>query len=64
MDTVRYVIALLIVITLPFSFLFWLLIHPFAGFWRRLGPAITYTVVTVIGIACAVPSSIGIAPRS
>lgn len=53
MDTVRYVIALLIVITLPFSFLFWLLIHPFAGYWRRLGPAITYTVVTVIGMICA-----------
>ena len=53
MDTVRYVIALLIVITLPFSFAFWLIIHPFASFWRRFGPAFTYTVVTAIGIALA-----------
>ena len=53
MDTVRYVIALLIVVTLPFGFIFWLLIHPFARFWRRLGPGSTYAVVGAIGIALA-----------
>ena len=53
MDMVRYVIALLIVVTLPFGFIFWLIIDPCARSWRRLGPGWTYAVVGAIGIALA-----------
>lgn len=53
MNTIRYLSALLIVITLPFAFAFWLLIHPLAPFWRRRGPALTYTVVCLAGVTLA-----------
>lgn len=53
MDTIRYLSALLIVITLPFAFAFWLLIHPLAPFWRRRRPALTYSVVCVTGVVLA-----------
>lgn len=37
--------------TLPAALLFWFLIHPFAAFWRRLGPWLTYTIVAAICLA-------------
>ena len=37
MNTTRYVIAAILVITLPPLFLYWLLIHPFVNFWRGKG---------------------------
>jgi protein-S-isoprenylcysteine O-methyltransferase Ste14 len=51
MDTIRYVLGVLLVVGLPPAIFFWLLIHPLAGFWRRLGPGISYGLVTV---ACVV----------
>lgn len=45
MDTARYVLAVVIWATLPPAFLYWYLIHPFAGYWRTVGPARTYLVV-------------------
>jgi protein-S-isoprenylcysteine O-methyltransferase Ste14 len=50
MDTARRVIGVLLVVAVPPAILFWLLIHPLAAFWRRLGPAVTYSLV---GLACA-----------
>lgn len=56
MDSVRYLFGVLCVIMLPVGLLFWLLIHPWASRWRRLGPARTYiivlSVVTAVG-ACS-----------
>ncbi|MCP4896641.1 MAG: isoprenylcysteine carboxylmethyltransferase family protein [bacterium] len=46
MDTIRYVIALGLLICLPAVFLVWVLIHPFARHWRTLGPARTYAVLS------------------
>ncbi len=37
MDAVRYFLALLLLSFTPPAFLFWVSIHPFIGFWRRLG---------------------------
>ncbi len=37
MNTVRYYLALLLLSFTPPAFLYWLSIHPFIGFWRRLG---------------------------
>lgn len=47
-DVTRYWIAVLTIVTVPPAILYWLLIHPFAGHWRRLGRAATFTVVGAI----------------
>jgi protein-S-isoprenylcysteine O-methyltransferase Ste14 len=44
-DTIRYFIALLLVVSLPTLFLYWLLIHPLVKFWRAQGVGVTYTVI-------------------
>lgn len=54
MDTIRYVIALLLIVAVPAAIVFWVLIHPFVRFWRRLGVATTYTAVcTVVAVVMA-----------
>jgi protein-S-isoprenylcysteine O-methyltransferase Ste14 len=53
-DTVRYYAALLAVITIPPAFLHWMLVHPFIGFWRRLGVGISYTVLLLVLVAVMV----------
>ena len=45
MDSVRYFVALILVITVTPALAFWLVVHPFFRFWRRLGPAWTFTLV-------------------
>jgi len=51
MDTIRYMLAVVIWATIPPAFLYWYLIHPFAGYWRTVGPARTFLVV---GPVCVV----------
>lgn len=54
MDSVRYYLALLLVIAIPGAFLFWFSVHPSIGFWRKLGPALTFTIhYTLIGMVAA-----------
>jgi protein-S-isoprenylcysteine O-methyltransferase Ste14 len=48
----RYVVAVLVVISLPPGLLYWFIIHPFASFWRKLGPGITFTVNGILMLAC------------
>lgn len=45
MDTARYVVALLAITAFPAAMLYWLLLHPFVRFWRRLGLVPTYVVL-------------------
>lgn len=45
MDAARYVVGVLLVVGVPPAIVFWLLIHPLAGWWRRVGSMITYLVV-------------------
>jgi protein-S-isoprenylcysteine O-methyltransferase Ste14 len=47
MDTARYIFALMLLVGLPAVLPLWLFIHPFAAFWRRLGPVWTYAVLSV-----------------
>jgi protein-S-isoprenylcysteine O-methyltransferase Ste14 len=47
MDSLRYFIALIVLVALPPGLLLWLVIHPFASFWRRLGPVWTYAILAV-----------------
>lgn len=46
-NAARYIFAFLVLATYPPSLLLWLAIHPFAGFWRKLGPGWTYGVLSV-----------------
>lgn len=43
-DTVRYYVALLLLVFGPGAALFWFPIHPFAAFWRRVGHRWAYLV--------------------
>ena len=54
MSTARYVIAVLLVISLPPAIVWWYVIHPFVGFWRKIGKPITYTVMTVLFLGSVV----------
>jgi hypothetical protein len=51
MDRVRYVFGVFHVIVLPAGLLYWFVIHPWAGRWRRLGPLRTYLIVLPLVVA-------------
>lgn len=48
------VLAALMFATLPAALLYWFMIHPFAAFWRRLGPWPTYLIVATVFLAVVV----------
>jgi len=48
MDTVRYVLGVMLIIGLPPAIVFWILIHPLVGFWRRIGPGVAYSALTAV----------------
>ena len=54
MDAIRHVLALFLVIGAAPLLLLWLLVHPFVGFWRRVGPRGTYLAVGGIIAAAAI----------
>jgi protein-S-isoprenylcysteine O-methyltransferase Ste14 len=45
MDQARYVIAVLLVVTLIPAISSWYVIHPFTRFWRRLGTVASFSVI-------------------
>ena len=47
MDELRRALALLVLVTVPINLGVWLLIHPLARFWRRIGPAGSYAALTL-----------------
>jgi len=51
-DRFRYVFGAFSVVVLPLGLLFWFVIHPWARFWRRLGPIRTYLIVLPPLVAC------------
>jgi protein-S-isoprenylcysteine O-methyltransferase Ste14 len=53
-DRVRHALAVVSVITLPLGVLYWLVIHPWARWWRKLGPARTYLIVLPVLAALGV----------
>jgi protein-S-isoprenylcysteine O-methyltransferase Ste14 len=44
-DSVRYYVALIMVIAVTPALAFWLVVHPFVRFWRRFGPVWTLSLV-------------------
>ena len=53
METTRRVFAILLVVGMPPAVTFWLLVHPLAVFWRRVGPGWAYTLLAGAEIALA-----------
>jgi methanethiol S-methyltransferase len=47
-DRIRLVLAVIAIVVYGPGLLFWLLVHPFVGFWRSVGPRITYLVVGIV----------------
>ena len=54
MDTARYLLALIVIITFPAGLPFWFLVHGFIGFWRRVGLLTTYVAMTVLMLVIGV----------
>ena len=51
MDTFRYIVGVLLVVGLPPGVLWWFVLHPFVGFWRRLGVRLTMIVLGLFLLA-------------
>ncbi len=47
MDTTRRVLGILLVVGMPPAIAFWLVIHPFARWWRQLDVRVTYALLAV-----------------
>jgi protein-S-isoprenylcysteine O-methyltransferase Ste14 len=47
MDTARYIVTMLLAVSMPPAVLLWFAIHPFSRFWRGLGLAWTYSILSV-----------------
>ena len=45
MEKLRYIFAFLVLASYPPAILLWVAIHPFASFWRKLGPIWTYVIL-------------------
>lgn len=45
MDTIRYSLGVVTLIGVPLGLLYWLIIHPFARRWQRLGAGRTWLIV-------------------
>ena len=50
-ETLAYYLALIALVTVPATLVAWLLLHPFAAWWRRMGPVATYSVISAVVIA-------------
>ena len=51
MNTARYVLALICILTSPFAVGSWLLTHPFISFWRKAGRSVFYATMAVLSVA-------------
>lgn len=54
MDAIRYYIGVLLVVSIPPAIIWWFIIHPFVGFWRRVGVAPSLSIVTVLMVGLLV----------
>lgn len=52
--TVRYVVAIMMLVAVPPAVLAWVVIHPFAAFWRRYGLWGTYGILAIPWVASMV----------
>lgn len=47
LNSIRYFIAVLLLVGLPPGLFLWFVIHPLARYWRRIGPGWTYGILAV-----------------
>lgn len=54
MSTLRWILGLFVVAGMPPAIAWWFLVHPFVGFWRRIGARGTLTIVAVLMVGAMV----------
>jgi protein-S-isoprenylcysteine O-methyltransferase Ste14 len=54
MGSVRYWVGVLLVVSLPPGIIWWFVVHPFIGFWRRLGARAAAWAVGVLMVGLVV----------
>jgi len=55
MDTIAHYLSLITLVCVPPMFLFWFLVHPFAGHWRKRSLFVTYgTIVPILIVTGAI----------
>jgi len=54
METARYVVALITIVLFPPALIYWALIHPLTGFWRRIGLVFSYAIFLTIFTCLAI----------
>ncbi|MGW8266749.1 MAG: methyltransferase family protein [Longimicrobiales bacterium] len=54
MDTARYILGVMLIVGLPPAIVFWLLIHPLVGFWRRIRMGVAYSVLAAVCVLLGV----------
>jgi protein-S-isoprenylcysteine O-methyltransferase Ste14 len=54
MNTVRYILAVIMLVGVSYAIPYWFIVHPFVRFWRRLGPRLAYSLLTVISLGLGV----------
>jgi len=52
-NTARWILALLCVVMVPPAIVHWAVVHPFARFWRRVGPPRSYVLLVAIYVTVA-----------
>ena len=53
-DHFRYVMAALLMLTVPPGIVYWFIVHPFIGFWRRRGAKVTFWFLGFFMVGSAV----------
>jgi protein-S-isoprenylcysteine O-methyltransferase Ste14 len=53
MSLARYIVGAFLVVWLPPAVVWWIIVHPFVAFWRRLGAKLALSVVAVMMVALA-----------
>jgi len=54
MDSVRHFLAVLELVALPPGACFWLVLHPYARWWRSVGPLGTYLILVPVWVVASV----------
>lgn len=62
MDTARYVLAVVCLVSFPPAIIYWFILHPFVDFWRRVGRIATYIVLAIVFAAVGVAVYLARAP--
>jgi len=54
MDTARYIVAVVLLVGVAYAIPYWLIVHPFVDFWRRLGLTLAYSLLALTAILLGV----------